>query len=64
MVHLLGRRKTNTVPRRPTVHLGLGATAEPKQLRPEFLYKVEQASNRGLLLLVSTTERQAGDMNV
>ena len=57
MVHLLGRRKTNTVPCRPAVHLGLRTTAEPQQLRPEFLDKIQQAGNCGFLLLICTAER-------
>ena len=64
VVHLLGRREPDTVSSRPTVHLGLGAAAEPQQFRPEFLYKVQQASNRGFLLFVSTAKRQAGDVNM
>lgn len=64
VVHLLGRGEADTIPRRPAIHLGLGAAAEPQQFRPEFLDEVQQPRNRGFLLLVSTTERQAGDMNV
>ena len=62
VVHLLGRGEADTIPRRPAVHLGLGAAAEAKQLRPEFLDEVQQASNRGFLLLISTAECQARDV--
>ena len=64
MVHLLGRRKADTIPCRPAIHLGLCAAAEPQQFRPEFLDEVQQAGNRSFLLLVSTAERQARDMNM
>ena len=64
VVHLLGRRQANAVPRRPAVHLALRAAAKAKQLRPEFLYKVQQPRNRGLLLFIGTAECQTGDMNV
>ena len=64
MVHLLGRGEADTIPRRPAIHLGLGAAAKAKQLRPEFLNEVQQARNRGFLLFVSTAKGQAGDMNV
>ena len=62
VVHLLGRRKTDTVSSRPAVHLGLRAAAEPQQLRPELFDEVKQAGNRGFLLFISTAECQAGDM--
>ena len=58
MAHLFGRRKANAVPSGPTVHLALCAAAEPQQLRPEFFDEVQQASNRGLLLLISAAKRQ------
>ena len=64
MAHLFGRRKANAVPRRPAVHLGLRAAAEPQQLRPELLDEVQQAGNRSFLLLICTAERQAGDVNM
>ena len=64
MVHLLGRCKANTVPCRPAVHLALRAAAEPQQFCPEFLYKVQQPRNRGLLLLIGTAKGQAGDVNM
>ena len=64
VVHLLGRRKTDTVSSRPAVHLGLRAAAEPQQLRPELFDEVKQAGNRGFLLFISTAECQAGDVNV
>ena len=62
MVHLLGRRKANAVPCRPAIHLGLGAAAKAKQLRPEFFDEVQQAGNCGFLLLISTAECQARDV--
>ena len=64
MVHLLGRGEADAVPRCPAVHLRLRAAAEAQQLRPEFFDKVQQASNRGFLLLISTAECQAGDVNM
>ena len=64
MAHLFGRGEADTVSSRPTVHLALCAAAEPQQFRPEFLYKVQQAGNRGFLLFVSTAKREARDMNV
>ena len=64
MVHLLGRGEADTIPCRPAIHLGLRAAAESQQFRPEFLDKVQQAGNRGLLLFVGTAECQTGDMNV
>jgi len=64
MVHLLGRGEADTIPRRPAIHLGLGAAAKAKQLRPELLNEVQQTRNRGFLLLISTTEREARDMYV
>lgn len=64
MAHLFGRRKTDTVPSRPAIHLGLRAAAESQQLCPELFDKVEQACNRGLLLFVSTAKGQARNMNV
>ena len=62
VAHLFGRRKTNAVPCRPAVHLALRAASEPQQFRPEFLDEVQQASNRGFLLLISTAECQARDV--
>ena len=64
MAHLFGRRKTDTVPSRPAIHLGLRAAAESQQFRPELFDKVEQACNRGLLLFISTAKGQARNMNV
>ena len=64
MAHLLGWRKTDSIPCRPAIHLGLGAAAEAQQLCPEFLDEVQQASNRGFLLLVGAAERKARDVNV
>ena len=64
MVHLFGRCKADTIPSRPSIHLGLCAAAEPQQFRPEFLDEVQQASNRGLLLLIGTAKGQAGDVNM
>ena len=57
MVHLLGRGEANAVPRRPAVHLGLGATAESQKFSPELFHKVEQTSDCGFLLLICTAER-------
>ena len=62
MIHLLGRGEADTIPCRPAVHLALCAAAEPQQLRPEFFDEVQQASNRGFLLLISTAECQARDV--
>lgn len=64
MAHLLGRCESDTAPCRPAVHLALRAAAEPQQLRPEFLDKVEQAGNRSFLLFISTAECQARDVNM
>ena len=64
MAHLFGRGEPDTIPCRPAVHLRLGAAAEPQQLRPEFLYKVQQPSNRGFLLLISTAKGQTRNVNV
>ena len=64
MVHLLGRGEADAVPSRPAIHLGLGAAAKAKQLRPEFFDEVQQASNRGLLLLIGTAERQTRNVNM
>ena len=64
MVHLLGRRKTDTVSSRPAVHLALCAAAEPQQFRPEFLDEVEQTRNRSLLLFVGAAKGQARNMYV
>ena len=64
MAHLLGRRKANTVPSRPAIHLALRTAAESKQLCPELFDKVQQARNRGLLLFVSTAKGQTRDVNV
>ena len=64
MAHLVGRRELHAVPRRPAVHLGLRAAAEPQKFRPELFDEIEQSRNRGFLLLISTTERQARDMHV
>ena len=62
VVHLLGRGEADAVPCRPAVHLGLGAAAEPQQLRPELFHEVQQTRNRGLLLFVGAAEGQARDM--
>ena len=64
VVHLFEWRKANSIPCCPAVHLGLGAAAEPQQLRPKLFHKVEQTGNRGLLLFVSTAKGQARDVNV
>ena len=64
VVHLLGRRKADTIPRRPAIHLRLRATAEPQQLRPELFDKVKQTCNRGLLLLIGAAECQTRNVNV
>ena len=64
VVHLLGRRKANAVSSRPAVHLGLRTTAEPQQFCPEFLDKIQQASNRGFLLFIGTAECQTRNVNV
>ncbi len=64
VAHLLGRRKTDSIPCRPAIHLGLCAAAEAQQFCPELLDEVQQASNRSFLLLVGAAERQTRDMNV
>ena len=64
MVHLLRRGEADAVPCRPAIHLRLRAAAEPQQFCPEFLDEVQQASNRGFLLLIGTAKGQARDMNV
>ena len=64
MAHLVGRRELHAVSRCPAIHLALCAAAEPQQFRPEFFDEVEQACNRGLLLLVGAAERQTRDMNM
>lgn len=64
MAHLFGRREPDTVPRRPAIHLALGAAAEPQQLRPEFFDEIEQAGNRCLLLFIGTAECQTRNVNV
>ena len=64
MAHLFGRGEADTIPRRPTVHLALCTAAEAQQLCPEFFDEVQQASNRGLLLLIGTAKGQAGDVNM
>ena len=64
MAHLFGRRKADAIPRRPAVHLALCAAAKPQQLRPEFLNEVQQAGNRGLLLLISAAKCEARDVNM
>ena len=64
VAHLLGWRKTDSIPCRPAIHLGLRAAAEPQKLSPEFLYKVQQPRNRGFLLLISTAKGQTRNVNV
>ena len=59
MTYLLGRGEADAVPRCPAVHLTLRAAAEPQKFRPELFDEIEQSRNRGFLLLISTTERQA-----
>ena len=64
MAHLLGWRQTDSIPRCPAIHLGLGAAAEAKQLRPELFHEIEQAGNRCLLLFIGTAECQTRNVNV
>ena len=64
VVHLFGRGEADAVPRRPAVHLRLGAAAEPQQFCPEFLDKIQQASDCDFLLFVGATKGQARNMYV
>ena len=64
VAHLFERGEATAVPRRPAVHLALRTAAKVKQLRPEFLNEVQQASNRGFLLLIGTAKGQARDVNM
>ena len=62
VVHLFEWRKANSIPCCPAVHLGLGAAAEPQQLRPKLFHKVEQTDNRGLLLFVKVQPKAKREM--